>query len=159
MATKRTGIKRSAWESVAARLSVEAKGRKAIQSGEGHPVTVDGGEQRRSGGVGSSLELSFFWQLRAAKIVGYVMEHKFHPTRRWRFDFCWPEEKIAVEIEGGTWSGGRHTTGSGFKRDCEKYNHAAMMGFYVYRFTGDMVKNNEAIEFMKEVMNGRDQSE
>ena len=60
--------------------------------------------------------------------------------RRWRFDFAWPDSKIAVEIEGGTWtSKSRHTTGKGFMDDCEKYNAAAEMGWRVFRFTTDMV--------------------
>ena len=47
-------------------------------------------------------------------------EFRFHPKRRWRFDFAWPDEKFAVEIEGLTHSGGRHQRMDGFLRDAEK---------------------------------------
>lgn len=52
--------------------------------------------------------------LRAEKVAGWVREHRFHPARRWRFDFAWPELLFAVEVEGGIWTGGRHNRGSGF---------------------------------------------
>jgi len=154
MVTKRKNSTRTGWDSVVERLSRKAPGGAKKEAGYGHPVPVDGGKPGRSGRVGSNLELTLHLQMSQQRIAGYVMEHKFHPTRRWRFDFCWPQEKIALEVEGGTWSGGRHTTGSGFKKDCEKYNHAARMGFRVFRFTGDMVKSGEAVSWIKEILSG-----
>jgi very-short-patch-repair endonuclease len=62
-----------------------------------------------------------------------VTEHRFAPPRRWRFDFSWPDAKIALEVEGGIWSGGRHTRGAGFVGDMAKYNHAARLGWRVLR--------------------------
>ncbi len=68
-------------------------------------------------------------------LPGWVAEYKFHPTRRWRFDFCNPLHKMAVEIDGAVWSNGRHTRGSGFIKDMEKLNAAAVLGYSVLRFT------------------------
>ena len=79
-------------------------------------------------------------QIRAVKLPEPVREHRFHPTRKWRFDFAYPEHLLAIEVEGGVWSGGRHTRGSGFTNDCEKYNAALMNGWRVYRCTPDMIK-------------------
>lgn len=62
-------------------------------------------------------------------------EFRFEPSRRWRFDWCWPDHKIALEIEGAVWTRGRHTRGSGFMKDMEKYNHAAQLGYRVFRCT------------------------
>jgi len=62
-----------------------------------------------------------------------VAELQFEPLRRWRFDYSWPEAKIALEVEGGIWSGGRHTRGAGFVGDMAKYNHAARLGWRVLR--------------------------
>jgi hypothetical protein len=45
-------------------------------------------------------------------------EYQFHLLRLWRFDFAWPEKKIAVEVEGR----GRHQSVSGFEADAVKYN-------------------------------------
>lgn len=73
------------------------------------------------------------------------MEHAFHPGRRWRLDFAWPEFLIALEIEGGTFNLGRHTRPIGFEKDCEKYNAAALLGWTVLRVTGAMVKDGRAL--------------
>ena len=81
-----------------------------------------------------------------------VREFAFHPTRKWRFDFAWPEYKIAVECEGGAWSGGRHTRGAGFIADCEKYNAAALAGWRVFRFTGEMINSRSAIDVLHEAL-------
>lgn len=56
-------------------------------------------------------------------------EYRFHVQRRWRFDFAWPTERVALEIEGR----GRHQTVAGTRRDCEKYNTATLMGWRVLR--------------------------
>lgn len=72
-------------------------------------------------------------------------EHRFDLSRRWRFDRAWLNCKLAVEIEGGTWVKGRHSRGSGMRKDAEKYNAAILQGWRVLRFTGDMVKDGSAI--------------
>jgi very-short-patch-repair endonuclease len=145
---------------VAAKLSIAESGAAATKTtGVGHHVSVDAGESRRVGKVGSGLELAFLAQCEFLKVDGYVMEYRFHATRRWRFDFAWPTQKIAVEIEGGTWSGGRHTRGSGYEKDCEKYNEAVRLGWSVLRFTGKMVKNGTAIFLIKEMLSERNKSE
>jgi len=64
-----------------------------------------------------------------------VAEHRFHPTRLWRFDYAWPAQKIALECEGGIWTGGRHINPAGFIADLEKYNAAAVLGWRVIRLT------------------------
>lgn len=71
-----------------------------------------------------------------------VREYQFDPTRKWRLDFCWPLVKVAVECEGGSWTGGRHTRGVGFQADCEKYNRAVELGWRVLRFTPTMLEND-----------------
>lgn len=62
-----------------------------------------------------------------------VAEHRFEPERRWRFDYAWPDAKVALEVEGGVWSGGRHTSSAGFVKDMAKYNRAAVLGWKVLR--------------------------
>lgn len=74
-----------------------------------------------------------------------VAEHKFHPLRRWRFDYAWPAEFIALEVEGGVWTGGRHTRGAGFVKDMEKYNAATVLGWRVLRVQPrDLLKHETA---------------
>lgn len=79
---------------------------------------------------------SYFPHLcKAVGIPKPVQEFRFHLTRKWRFDFAWPDQKVALEVEGGVWTGGRHTRGSGFIKDMEKYNEAAGLGWRVFRCT------------------------
>ena len=67
----------------------------------------------------------------------YEKEILFHPSRKWRMDYAWPELKIAVEIHGGIFSGGRHTTGVGFIADREKMNEAQLLGWIVLEVAPD----------------------
>jgi len=67
--------------------------------------------------------------------VECVRELKFHPVRKWRFDYAIPSLKIAIEVEGGAFTGGRHTRGKGFIADMEKYNTATSMGWRLIRCT------------------------
>ncbi len=79
-------------------------------------------------------------------------ELKFHPTRKWRFDYAWPDRKIACEVEGAVWVQGRHTRGSGFVKDLEKYNTAAEMGWRVVRVTTQDVKNGRALQWIERIL-------
>jgi very-short-patch-repair endonuclease len=62
-----------------------------------------------------------------------VTEYRFHPRRRWRLDYAWPASRLALEVEGGIWRGGRHNRPTGFLRDIEKYNSATAMGWALLR--------------------------
>lgn len=97
-------------------------------------------------------EETFALHLRAAGITGFEREHRFAPPRRWRMDFADPARMIAVEIEGGTWAGGRHTRGAGFAEDCIKYSQAAILGWRVLRFTTDQVKKGIALQMVQEAI-------
>jgi len=88
------------------------------------------------------------------KAVGLkpVTEFRFHPTRKWRSDFAFPDKMLLVEFEGGVFVKGRHTRGAGFVADCEKYNNAALLGYVVMRFTDKHVKSGEALVMIEQFM-------
>lgn len=73
-------------------------------------------------------------------------EYKFAPKRRFRFDFAWKRHMLAVEVEGGIYSFGRHTRGKGYESDLAKYNLATMLGWRVLRYSTQMVKSGEAVK-------------
>ncbi|HGL4508388.1 TPA: DUF559 domain-containing protein [Acinetobacter baumannii] len=105
-------------------------------------------KQTRESSVGEVLLAT---HLRACKI-GFEQEYKFHPERKWRADFLITGTKILIEVEGGIWSGGRHTRGKGYLGDMEKYNSAAMMGFTVLRFSTEQVKAGVAIKQIEQLV-------
>lgn len=81
-----------------------------------------------------------------------MQEVKVTEKRRFRFDFAWMNEKLAVEIEGGIWIQGRHTRGVGYKSDMEKYNIATSEGWRVLRFTTDQIKKAETYSQIKKCL-------
>jgi len=76
-----------------------------------------------------------------------VSEYRFC-ERRFRFDWAWPEQKVALEMEGGVWTRGRHTRPQGYERDCEKYSLAAILGWRVIRVTPRMLEDGRALELL-----------
>jgi len=92
-----------------------------------------------------------FAQICAAHgLIEPVSEFRFAPPRKWRFDWAWPEWKLAVEIEGGAWVRGRHNRGKGFIGDLEKYNAATILGWAVLRVTPQHVHAGQAIAWIRE---------
>jgi len=82
-------------------------------------------------------------------------EYRFHTTRKWLFDFAWPEQKVALEVEGGVWTRGAHGRGSGIVRDIEKYNAAALLGWRVLRVLPKDLCMIETVAMLKKAIRGR----
>ncbi|WDF91716.1 hypothetical protein [Aeromonas hydrophila] len=81
-----------------------------------------------------------------AQLVGFpdpATELVFHTKRRWRLDFAWPANMIALEVHGGIHSGGRHTRGRGFVEDRAKMNEAALLGWTVIEATPEHIKSGQ----------------
>lgn len=103
----------------------------------------------------SELSDVLSFHLRAAGIRGYAREYLFHPTRRWRFDFAWPAERIAVEVDGGQWlQGTGHNSGTGRERDAEKDAEALLLGWKVFRFPTSMITDGRALAFVERALEG-----
>ncbi len=100
--------------------------------------------------AGSHLELNFLSLLKIANLPNPEREFKFSPSRKWRFDFAYPDLKIAIEIEGGVWARGRHTRPQGFIDDCEKYNAAVLLGWRVLRAVPEQF--NQVIEILGQLL-------
>ena len=78
---------------------------------------------------------AWFLPMLQARWPDAVAEFKFHDVRKWRADFAIPSKCLLIEIEGGIFSGGRHTRGAGFIGDMEKYTKAATLGYRVLRYS------------------------
>lgn len=100
----------------------------------------------------SAIEDALALHVHAAGLPEPERELKFHPTRRWRFDFAWPERRLAVEVQGGIYRGGGHTSVTGVRRDIEKLNAAALLGWRVLLVHGDMVRDGSALSLIEEAL-------
>lgn len=84
--------------------------------------------------------------------INLVPEYQFAPPRLWRFDFADPESMTAIEVDGGLFVGGRHSTGAGIVKDMEKLNHAVLRGWKVLRFQPIDLCMEDTIEMVKEAI-------
>ena len=99
----------------------------------------------------SHLEEDFLWLLKSEGLpLPDERELKFHPTRRWRVDFCYSDLMLGVEIEGGEWVNGRHNRA--LAKDAEKYNELVLLGYRLLRFTGSQLKNGIAVKHMRRIL-------
>ena len=103
------------------------------------PAKIIAGESARLGVLNSLL------------LEGWTKEHKFC-ERRWRFDFAHIEKRIAIEIEGGVYSRGRHVRPKGFIGDMEKYNRAAVLGWRVIRLTPQQFDGLEFVSLVNQCL-------
>lgn len=94
-----------------------------------------------------TLENNFHahWALMFGNLPEPVRQHKFHPERKWRWDFAWPDQKLAVEIQGGSWVGGGHNTGAGQAKDYEKLNAATRLGWRCLLYSTPMLKDMASV--------------
>lgn len=92
-----------------------------------------------------------YWRMLAPDYPVPVAEHNFDKAlgRKHRFDRAFLGERIAVEIDGGSFAphGGRHATDA----DREKLNIAASLRWLVFRFSPQQLKKDPAkcIEMIK----------
>ena len=78
-----------------------------------------------------------------------IKEYKFNNKRKWRVDFYNPLARIAVEIEGGIWSGGRHIRPAGFIKDIEKYNSLSSFGILLFRVPAHQITSKWVIPIIE----------
>src|SRR5690242_6127395 len=79
-------------------------------------------------------------------------EYHFAKPRKWRFDYAFPVQRVAVEVEGGVWIQGRHTRGAGFLADIEKYNESAARGWRVVRCTPDTLLSRDFLNIVERTL-------
>jgi hypothetical protein len=83
-----------------------------------------------------------------------IFEYHFLKGRRFRFDYCWPKLKVAIDQDGGTWIRGHHANPKQMGVDREKSNLAALHGWRFFRFTPAQIRSGEAIEWIRAAIGG-----
>ena len=102
----------------------------------------------------SHAEDLFAMQLDSAGLTVYVREYAAIPGRKFRFDFCFREARLLIEINGGTYSKGAHSTGTGIARDYEKNNLAVINNWRVLSFDTKQVKSGAALDVTEQLLKG-----
>ena len=98
----------------------------------------------------SNLESLLAFQMKAEGLPEFEREYKFHPDRKWRFDFY--REGWGIEINGGGWNQGGHNRNPiVMGRDYEKYNAAQEMGIRVLLYTGEQIKDLTALTQLERI--------
>lgn len=103
----------------------------------------------------AQLEQRFLeaWRRNFPQLPKPVMQHRFHPDRKWRFDFCWPAVLIAVEIQGGSFIRGGHNLPIQQQKDYEKQRAAIKLGWRVVPFnTLDMKDPDYCADYVADLM-------
>jgi len=86
---------------------------------------------------------------RAMQLPEPTPEYRFHPVRKWRFDYAWPARKLALEIQGAVFAQGRHTRGAGLRKEYEKLNAAAAGGWRILFVLPEQVANGTAMQVIE----------
>lgn len=112
---------------------------------------------------GSQGEAVLAARIRAAGLPAPELQYSFAAAlkRRFRFDFAWPELRVAAEFDGGArmvrWQRnprtgrqqpvavGRHGSAS----DYDKLNTAAFLGWRVFRYNSDLLRRPDALRLLE----------
>lgn len=98
----------------------------------------------------SPVEDKFEAQLQERGITGYVRQAKFIPKRKFAADFYFPDLKLCVEIDGGTYlANSGHTSGAGYESDRSRDCVAILNGILTVRYTTKMVNSQAAVAHLE----------
>lgn len=136
-------------------MTVEEFKKLYARTGKGWGIKLRTPKGVRAGKKGDvDWEAALLDDILAAQLPKPTREYRFHHTRQWRVDFAWPALKVACEVEGGVYSGGRHVRGKGFEGDCVKYNELVTLGWSLIRVTPAHIKSGEAVGWLAQLVGG-----
>lgn len=98
------------------------------------------------------IQETFFLLLDQVDISRPHPEYIFHRERLWRCDYCWIEQKIILEVEGGIFIQGRHSRGAGMKADFTKYNEAAIYGYRILKVIPSELCSFNTINLLRRIL-------
>ena len=101
----------------------------------------------------STLEIDLWTQLQLAGLTADAQtEYQALPGRRYRWDVGWASQRLLVEVQGGIWAKGGHSSGVGLTRDIEKLNSAVLAGWRVLAVTACHIKSGQALIWIQEAL-------
>jgi plasmid stabilization system protein ParE len=93
-------------------------------------------------------------QIEIRELPSPVMEFAPLPGRKYRADLAWPSQRLICEIQGGSWAGGRHTSGAGYAKDRARTNDLTCAGWRVIEVTPRHIRTGEAIAWIAALLEG-----
>lgn len=103
----------------------------------------------------SAPETTLLMQCRLAGLPPPLPQYPLIPARRFRFDLAWPAHRLAVEVDGGLYVGGRHSRGPGAEADMEKAALAIALGYRVLRVSPRHVRDGRALAWIEAALGAR----
>lgn len=100
----------------------------------------------------SKLEEKLALQIEEAGLPKPTREFRAIPGRKFRYDFAWIEHRLLIEVNGGTYARGAHSTGTGIARDYIKIRLAQDNGWKIYPFDGNSIRSGEAVEIIRQAL-------
>lgn len=79
-------------------------------------------------------------------------EYRILPDRRFRWDWAWPAQRVAIETQGGVWVRGAHGRGTGIVRDYEKMNLAQLAGWRVLQVQPKDLMTTQTATWLRQLL-------
>ena len=95
------------------------------------------------------------WHLQASHLPTPVRQFRATPPRKFAWDFAWPALRLLVDVQGGTWKLGGHSSGTGIARDAVKLNLATLAGYRVLLVTTNHVQSGQALAWIEQAIRTR----
>lgn len=106
----------------------------------------------------SHLETTLAAQIKLAGLPKPVTQYRAIKGRKFAFDFAWPSFRLLLEVQGGTWKKGAHSSGVGIARDCEKGNLATLGGWKTLHVTTEQIRTGKALRMLQDFFNTADET-
>lgn len=90
--------------------------------------------------------------LRWQGVSGFEREYRAIPTRQWRWDIAFVDQRLLIEVDGGGWTQGKHSREPGMSADSTKQNTAVIADWRCLRFTPSMIDSGEAVETIRKAL-------
>jgi hypothetical protein len=99
-----------------------------------------------------SIVLAYF---KSCGLPPPIIEYTFYPGRRHKSDFAWPTEKVALEVQGGVYTGQAHGSITGILKGIEKDNLYSMAGWLQLKCLPNTLLKQDTVNMIQRCLSKR----